>query len=62
MIRWLSLSLCNLIDCGQESVAAKELEPVPTKPVTEEPKAPKEEEAPAKVKDVKPRPLSPYAV
>ncbi|VVA98158.1 unnamed protein product [Arabis nemorensis] len=45
----------------KESVAAKEVKPVPTKPVTEEPKAPKEEEAPAKVKDVKPRPLSPYA-
>ncbi|CAL9221400.1 unnamed protein product [Arabidopsis halleri] len=43
------------------SVAAKEVKPVPTKPVTQEPTAPKEDEAPPKEKDVKPRPLSPYA-
>ncbi|CAE5967779.1 unnamed protein product [Arabidopsis arenosa] len=43
------------------SVAAKEVKPVPTKPVTQEPIAPKEDEAPPKEKDVKPRPLSPYA-
>lgn len=48
-------------DCAQESVAAKVVKPVPTEPVTQEPTAPKEDEAPAKVKDVKPRPLSPYA-
>ncbi|KFK39221.1 hypothetical protein AALP_AA3G215400 [Arabis alpina] len=45
----------------KESAAAKEVKPVPTEPVTQEPTAPKEDEAPAKVKDVKPRPLSPYA-
>ncbi|XP_010487816.1 PREDICTED: protein TIC 62, chloroplastic-like [Camelina sativa] len=45
----------------KESVAAKEVKPVPTKPVTQEPTAPKEDEAPPKEKDVKPRPLSPYA-
>ncbi|ESQ48005.1 hypothetical protein EUTSA_v10020309mg [Eutrema salsugineum] len=45
----------------KESVAAKEVTPVPAKPATQEPTAPKENEAPAKVKDVKPRPLSPYA-
>ncbi|CAA7053010.1 unnamed protein product [Microthlaspi erraticum] len=45
----------------KESVAAKEVKPVPTKPVAQEPTAPKEVEAPAEVKDVKPRPLSPYA-
>ncbi|KAG7582486.1 NAD(P)-binding domain [Arabidopsis suecica] len=43
------------------SVAAKEVKPVPTKPVTQEPTAPKEDEAPPKEKVVKPRPLSPYA-
>lgn len=43
------------------SVATKEVKPVPTKPVTQEPTAPKEDEAPPKEKNVKPRPLSPYA-
>lgn len=43
----------------QESVAAKEVTPVPTEPVTQEPTPPKEDEA--QVKEVKPRPLSPYA-
>ncbi|EOA30079.1 hypothetical protein CARUB_v10013185mg [Capsella rubella] len=43
------------------SIAAKEVKPVPTKPVTQEPTAPKEDEAPQKEKYVKPRPLSPYA-
>ncbi|KAF8048321.1 hypothetical protein N665_2562s0003 [Sinapis alba] len=45
----------------KESVAAKEVTPVPTEPVTQEPTAPKEDEPPAEIKDVKPRPLSPYA-
>ncbi|CAH8342015.1 unnamed protein product [Eruca vesicaria subsp. sativa] len=45
----------------QESVAAKEVTPVPTEPATQEPTTPKEDEAPAEVKEVKPRPLSPYA-
>uniref|UniRef100_A0A1J3GVN7 Protein TIC 62, chloroplastic n=1 Tax=Noccaea caerulescens TaxID=107243 RepID=A0A1J3GVN7_NOCCA len=44
-----------------KAVAAKEVKPVPTKPVAQEPTAPKEDEVPAQVKDVKPRPLSPYA-
>ncbi|KAF8085031.1 hypothetical protein N665_0685s0023 [Sinapis alba] len=45
----------------KESVAAKEVTPVPNEPVTQEPTAPKEDEPPAEIKDVKPRPLSPYA-
>ncbi|KAJ0264428.1 Protein TIC 62 [Hirschfeldia incana] len=45
----------------QESVAAKEVTPAPTEPVTQEPTAPKEDEPPAAIKEVKPRPLSPYA-
>ncbi|XP_009145844.1 protein TIC 62, chloroplastic [Brassica rapa] len=45
----------------QESVAAKVVTPVPAEPITKEPTAPKEDEAPAQVKEVKPRPLSPYA-
>ncbi|KAL1208729.1 Protein TIC 62 [Cardamine amara subsp. amara] len=43
------------------SVAAKEVKPVPSEAVTQEPTAPKVDEAPPKEKDVKPRPLSPYA-
>ncbi|CAN7000526.1 unnamed protein product [Brassica rapa subsp. trilocularis] len=45
----------------QESVAAKDVTPVPAEPITKEPTAPKEDEAPAQLKEMKPRPLSPYA-
>ncbi|KAG2293013.1 hypothetical protein Bca52824_039682 [Brassica carinata] len=41
-------------------VAAKELTPVTIEPVTQEPTAPTEDEAHVEVKDVKPRPLSPF--
>ncbi|CAN6822555.1 unnamed protein product [Brassica oleracea var. botrytis] len=47
-------------DCVHESVAAKELTPVTIEPVTQEPTAPTEDEAHVEVKDVKPRPLSPF--
>lgn len=60
MIRWF-IFISLHIGCGQASVAAKEVKPVPTEAATQEPTAPKEDEAPPKEKDVKPRPLSPYA-
>lgn len=49
------------ISPSTESAAAKEAEPAPSKTVTQEPKAPEDEDAPAEKKPVEARPLSPYA-